>query len=81
MREKPHEVQSTPSPHPPPFLQPGGISDGGMKDSGLIFLSSGTNTKVVLNKRGERERDWDGRRNFVFGVGMKADNIGVSSLQ
>lgn len=65
----------------PPLLQAGGISHGGVKDACLIFLSSGTNTKVVLNKREVRERQCDGGRSFVFGVGMKADNIDISSFQ
>lgn len=54
-----------------PVLQAGGISDGGMKDACLIFLSSGTNTKVVLNKKNLKkeatEKHCDGRRSYAFG--------------
>lgn len=72
----------------PLLLRPGGISCGGMKDSHLIFLSGGTNTKVVLNKKRRKTLRWEKKTEeeffgffWCFGVRMSADSIGISLLQ
>lgn len=69
----------------PLLLRPGGISRGGMKDRHLIFLSGGTNTKVVLNKKRRKTLRWEKKTEeeffWCFGVRMNADSIGISLLQ